>query len=267
MQKIVVGFDGSPDGAAAVRWARSVALAAPGREIHLLEAVALPPIPPESWLVSAGKLVEEMEATARRRLEEAAAEFAGAGIAVETHLRRWQPAHALLELAAEVGAGLVVLGRRGRSARRALLGSVSGEVSREALVPVAIVRGDAGHSPARKVLVALDGSAASRNAARAAADAFPQATLVAATIRHGHERLGEAEVARELADAGVEAARHELRTAEGNPAEELLALARNEEVDLVAAGRRGHGPLHELLVGNVAEKLLQLAPCPLLLAH
>jgi nucleotide-binding universal stress UspA family protein len=65
----------------------------------------------------------------------------------------------------------------------------------------------------------------------------------------------------------VEAARHELRTAEGNPAEELLALARNEEVDLVAAGRRGHGPLHELLVGNVAEKLLQLAPCPLLLAH
>ena len=95
--------------------------------------------------------------------------------------------------------------------------------------------GDGGHSPAKKVLLALDGSEASRNAARSATSAFPDATVLAATVHHGAEQLGEREIAAEIAAAGI------------------------------AAGR--HGPLHELFVGNVAEKLLQLAPCPLLLAH
>jgi nucleotide-binding universal stress UspA family protein len=56
----------------------------------------------------------------------------------------------------------------------------------------------------------------------------------------------------------------------GSPAEHLLELARegvDGGFDLLAAGRTGHSGWRNLLLGGVAEKLLQLAPCPVLLAH
>jgi nucleotide-binding universal stress UspA family protein len=47
----------------------------------------------------------------------------------------------------------------------------------------------------------------------------------------------------------------------------LLRLAAGEAIELVAAGRRGHSAWSERVLGGVTEKLLQLAPCPVLVAH
>ena len=44
-------------------------------------------------------------------------------------------------------------------------------------------------------------------------------------------------------------------------------LARGEGADLITAGRRGQSAWEDLLTGSVSDKLLQLAPCPVLLAH
>lgn len=267
MKRILVADDGSVDGQHAVRWAAGLAGPGSGREVHLLEAVALPSIPAEAWLVSAGQLVETAESVVRMRLEAVKSQLEKDGVATHLHLLRWLPAEAALETADRIGADLIVVGRHGRSARRALLGSVSGEISREAKVPVVVVRGDGGVTPPRRILAALDGSPASRVAVAAAAAWFPDAEILGASVRHGDEGLSEAEIRTQLAAAGVDEGRSRALTLDGHPAEQLIEAAKRERIDLLTSGRRGHGPLRDLFVGSVAEKLLQLAPCPILLAH
>jgi nucleotide-binding universal stress UspA family protein len=263
---IVVGVDGSPDSLEAVRWAAGLAGRGSSRTLDLVAAVALPPIPTEAWLQTAATLIEEAESEAGARLETVARGLRENGIDVRVHLRRWLPAESILDLARETGARLIARGRRGRSTRQALLGSVSGEVSRAARVPVVVVRG-AATTPPRKLLLGVDGSAASRAAAAAVASWFPEAEIVAASVRHDAEGLDEARLRAELDLAGLASAAVRERFPAGHVAAELLRLAEPENVDLICAGRRGHGPLHDLFVGSVAEKLLQLSPVPLLLAH
>ena len=63
------------------------------------------------------------------------------GIVNEAHLREGKADEEIVELAEEIGAGLIVMGSRGRGRiRRALMGSVSESVVRHAHCPVTIVR-------------------------------------------------------------------------------------------------------------------------------
>ncbi len=63
------------------------------------------------------------------------------GTVTETHLREGRAEEEIVVLAEEIGAGLIVMGSRGRGRiRRALMGSVSDSVVRHAHCPVAIVR-------------------------------------------------------------------------------------------------------------------------------
>ncbi|RDV84190.1 universal stress protein [Ammonifex thiophilus] len=51
----------------------------------------------------------------------------------------------------------------------------------------------------------------------------------------------------------------------GNPAEEIVALAREGNYELIVMGRRGTNPLKELLLGGVSQRVLQLSPVPVFL--
>jgi nucleotide-binding universal stress UspA family protein len=63
------------------------------------------------------------------------------GVVNETYLREGRAAEEIVELAEEIGVGLIVLGSRGHGRlRRALMGSVSDAVVRHAHCPVTIVR-------------------------------------------------------------------------------------------------------------------------------
>lgn len=63
--------------------------------------------------------------------------------ALETVMRRGDPAHALLDFVAEAKAGIVVIGSHGhRGVSRLLLGSVAEKVIRLSTVPVLVVRGE-----------------------------------------------------------------------------------------------------------------------------
>jgi nucleotide-binding universal stress UspA family protein len=53
----------------------------------------------------------------------------------------------------------------------------------------------------------------------------------------------------------------------GDAAEELIAYARDGQADLLVMGSRGHGRLVGLLLGSVVQKLVGLAPCPVLVVH
>jgi len=61
--------------------------------------------------------------------------------------------------------------------------------------------------------------------------------------------------------AGVRA-RWTVRT--GVPYKEIVAAAESERPDLIVMGTQGRGGLDRALLGSVAEKVIRLAPCPVL---
>jgi nucleotide-binding universal stress UspA family protein len=141
---IVLGTDGSDTAKKAVREATELAKQV-GATIDLVSAYE--PVPsqrlraearevPEdvSWMVNPR---EDVEAT----LKEAAEEVAGAGVTVKTYAREGDPADAILDVAEENGADLIVVGNRGMTgAKRFLLGSVPNKVSHHAPCSVLIIR-------------------------------------------------------------------------------------------------------------------------------
>jgi universal stress protein A len=51
----------------------------------------------------------------------------------------------------------------------------------------------------------------------------------------------------------------------GEPAEALAAIARDEGIDLLVVGTHGHRQAAGILVGSVAERLIRLAPCTVMI--
>jgi nucleotide-binding universal stress UspA family protein len=50
----------------------------------------------------------------------------------------------------------------------------------------------------------------------------------------------------------------------GHPVRDIVALARQLNVDLLVIGAKGHSPLYERLIGSRASQIMQLAHCPVL---
>jgi nucleotide-binding universal stress UspA family protein len=61
--------------------------------------------------------------------------------------------------------------------------------------------------------------------------------------------------------AGIEA---EFLIRRGRPADEIIAAAKEQEIDLIILGSRGKSALSSLLVGSVARNVVNHAPCPVL---
>ena len=57
-------------------------------------------------------------------------------------------------------------------------------------------------------------------------------------------------------------ARAALRT--GVPHQEIVGLARDERADLIVIGTHGRGGMDRVLLGSVADRVVRLAPCPVL---
>ena len=50
----------------------------------------------------------------------------------------------------------------------------------------------------------------------------------------------------------------------GSPAQEIVDVARSEQADLVIMGTHGRGGMSRVLLGSVADRVIRLAPCPVL---
>ncbi|MGO8905795.1 MAG: universal stress protein [Solirubrobacteraceae bacterium] len=141
---IVVGTDGSDTATEAVRQAVDMAKAV-GATLELVSAYA--PVPekrlrgerrdaPEDvqWAINPR---QEVEAS----LSQAADIARDAGVPANTHARQGDPSDAILDVAEELGADLVVVGNKGMTgAKRFLLGSVPNKVSHHAPCSVLIIR-------------------------------------------------------------------------------------------------------------------------------
>jgi nucleotide-binding universal stress UspA family protein len=143
---ILLATDGSKQAELAARTAADIA-ATTNSELHMVtvarhEHAHVYDLPEEPGDVQKS-LYEAIERQARELLDEQVKkiEQSGGTIPQEVHLLRGHPDREIVHLAEEIGAGLIVIGSRGQGGvRRALMGSVSDSVARQAHCPVLIVR-------------------------------------------------------------------------------------------------------------------------------
>jgi nucleotide-binding universal stress UspA family protein len=56
----------------------------------------------------------------------------------------------------------------------------------------------------------------------------------------------------------------QVRVETGTPYQNVVDMAKREEVDLIVMGSHGHSGLAHLVLGSTAERVIRLAPCPVL---
>jgi len=141
-----------------------------------------------------------------------------------------------------------------------------------------------------KMLIAVDGSAHARRAIDTVARLAPQVKdgIRAVLLNVGEpmlyygdlppfdyesfERMQRQQQERLLEDAAADARAGGLQevstqSAVGEPATEILRVAREHAVDQIVMGTHGRGQLGTLFLGSVAQRVLQGAPVPVLLVR
>jgi nucleotide-binding universal stress UspA family protein len=141
---IVVGTDGSETAREAVRQATELARSV-GDSIDLVSAYE--PVSNTRLREQQVEVPKDIEWTVNPReevdavLTDAAEQIKEAGVEVHTFSREGDPADAILDVAEERKAGLIVVGNKGMTgAKRFLLGSVPNKISHHAPCSVMIIR-------------------------------------------------------------------------------------------------------------------------------
>jgi nucleotide-binding universal stress UspA family protein len=67
-----------------------------------------------------------------------------------------------------------------------------------------------------------------------------------------------------LRDAGLDARVQVVPSGTFGPAHVIAEAAERAGADLIVTGTRGHSPIAGLLLGSVVQRLLHIAPCPVL---
>jgi nucleotide-binding universal stress UspA family protein len=133
----------------------------------------------------------------------------------------------------------------------------------------------------KTILVATDGSGTATRAVELAANIAQStgATLIAVSA---YQEAGDGNVLQAERAAGIEVAKgllEDVRKHHGNdvnlevdarpgePADVILAIAKERNVDLIVTGDRGMGSASRRVLGSVPNTLSHHAPCHVLLAH
>lgn len=297
--KMLLATDGSAEATRAARMAVVLAHRL-GSKLHVVHVGSMPEeyinprlsIPePEFWEM----MRERAEEEAKPRLNEQVQKIREAGGEVSgAHVRVGLPDAEIVELAEELGVGLVVLGSRGlRPLKRALIGSVSDSVVRHAHGSVLVVRGNGrerDYLPGR-ILLALDGS---REAAAASRTAVEIANATGSEL-HILFALFTSETlpypypyARERWESSVERAKHraqefvdeqaerieaeggrvkDAHLAFGKPDQEIVKLGEELDAGLIVVGSRGLGGVRRALMGSISGSVVRHAHGPVLVVR
>ena len=144
LERIVVGTDGSDTAAEAVRQATELAKAT-GAKLDIISAYE--PVPARQLREEGGEIPGDVAYAVGPKedvnvvLESAAGPARNDGVEVNTQAREGDPADAILDVAEEINADLIVVGNKGMTgARRFLLGSVPNKISHHAPCSVYIAR-------------------------------------------------------------------------------------------------------------------------------
>ena len=212
-----------------------------------------------------------------------------AGATPDVMVRAGNPARVIMDAVARQEPDLLILGPH---ERRGVFDALQGTIAEKAVsarkCPVLMVQQSAS-AAYRNVLLALDVSAASRSALRAAerlvltdqarVTAFhacglpdhgvlgPIGTEAAAALMQTDCSQDEASAAmrRLLEQESSESKRYELVVAAGNPVRAIMRAMKNRKPDLLVMGTRGDGRMRRAVLGSVANQLLKIAHCDVLI--
>jgi len=247
LAKIVVGTDGSPTAGAAVTAAAELTERLGS---HLLVVHA----------AEGEDAAEGGEILARTRVG-----CAWLGHRVETSLVPGPPGEALVDVANVTQADLVVVGNRGMTGARRMLGSVPNHVSHHASSHVLIVDTQRGGGSFARLLLATDGSASATRAIAFGAD-LARALESEVVLTHVGEPGAGVEVLAEAAAAVGNGLPCRRRPAEGRPGPGIVEMAAVEGCDLIVVGSRGMTGARRML-GSVPNHVSHHAPCSVLIAR
>ena len=272
--KILVCTDGSPDSEGAITAALHLAKTT-GSTVFVLEVLFYLAgyemqspdtlAPPMVNL----ELMRVQETAAQERLEARKAEAAKEGVLLTPRIRTSPSAYeGILEEAGETQPDLIIMGRHGYTGlTRLLMGSVTARVI--------------GHSPC-DVLVVPQGVSLSFERLLIASDGSPYGEAAWAEALTLARAMGSAliGVAVATSDRDIPTATGAVRnleaaaTEQGIPVDTMIPMGRAEEgivkaaefkqASLIIVGSHGRTGLKRLLMGSVAERVIGLASCPVL---
>jgi nucleotide-binding universal stress UspA family protein len=286
--RVIVASDGSENARAAVEWLEHFPLP-PTAHVLALSVATLPYMPPEA--MAPPVFDSTFRVAAERIAEDTRAALASRFAHVEAQIAVGDPREAIVRVADEWAAELIVIGARGLGTLKSIvLGSVSKAVVRWAPCPVLVVKRR--HVGLERALIAVDGSPDSTTAARFFSslplDPRTAVRLVAVVepplppfwageppmpdtrdVLNDVVRMRTKELVSVLARLEPEF-RGRVRALEqsvltGQPAEIIVTTAAEPDVGLVVVGARGLGLLKRLLLGSVSEHVLQGVDCPVLI--
>jgi nucleotide-binding universal stress UspA family protein len=283
MRKIIVGVDESPGSSDAIALASSLA----GMTSSELVLVNVFPYDLHPSRAANRAFEEYLRGDSQELLERLRSSLGDAPVEVRA-IPNVSPAHGLHELAEMENAGLVVVGstHTGR-AGRVLPGSTAERLLHGSPCPVAVAPKGYAQRSSDELAVIGCGYDASLSAAHALETAHRLAAATGAHLRvirafaplayetppgsaaiggmasyndTLHERATkelESAIATIDAEPGVEA-----EFTVGDPGQ-ILAEA-SQQLDLLVVGSRGYGPMHAVMVGGVAGRLVREAACPVI---
>lgn len=265
---IVVGYDGSADADAALRWAADTA----ALEDLPLRAVMVDQVDASPW----GGVYWEPDVGV---VAQADLIIEKAGVRGSSELVTGHVVPVLIEAASD--ASLLVVGSQGHGrGGEILLGSVSQHLARQAKCPVVVVRQPA-HPSADRIVVGVDGSGESAGALEFACRRAELTGEVVVAVhgwkagnllvgRDGQlphdigQKIEEKEVLLAESVAGVRAAHPDVTLVQEAipvPAGQALVDA-SSNASLVVTGSRGRGAFAGMLLGSVSHDLVHRARCP-----
>jgi nucleotide-binding universal stress UspA family protein len=281
--EVLLATDGSADATQAARVSADLSRRT-GARLHVVHAWQPLPrgTPPGDYWEYA---YSGSERSAKVVLEGQMAIIEKAGARVDAaYLKEGSPAEQILDVADEIGAGVIVIGRRGLGALgRLVLGSVSERIVHNASRPVLVVRGGEGVWPPQRIVVGDDGSGGAKSAGELAARLAKLMEVRMILVRAGmgperspelpeyeqtiYERLAEdywrqKELALDKRADELQALvglRPETRFVMRDAAVAILDAAGEDPATLVAVGSRGLGVVRRAMLGSVSTKVVRAA--------
>jgi nucleotide-binding universal stress UspA family protein len=209
---------------------------------------------------------------------------------VNTAIRYGTVAKSINQLVEENGVDRVVMSSHGRSGfQRWLMGSIATRVIQLVTCPVLIIHPKEGETPPiphfKKLLVTLDGSEISEHVLPYVKSSsrfesvvilltvpeVPEAEMYGAAVEEIHNLRKQAEdearqylntIAKSLEEQGLET---EIIITGSRPAQTIISVAEEENVDVIMMATHGRGGLDSLLVGSVTERVVHHTNIPIFL--
>ena len=284
--KVIVATDGSKYGRWALEWIAQLPLARRPdvKVLHIVDIGALrAPFVAQAVVAGTERYLKaeiaRVEAHGRKTKQDAMSMLKSLHLKGKAVVERG-PVAATIIKAAGRGVHLVAVGSRGLDGLdRFMLGSVSTHAVHHVTCSILVVK-EAPRS-IRHVILAIDGSSASKKAVRFLLQSMrpcadmPDQKPITVTVTHvmrvakSPDVLEAGKVLVQQCANGLEQAGYlvEERTRIGHPANEILNVAHDRKAELIVTGARGLGAIGRLFLGSVSSRIVQHANCSVLVVR